>query len=247
MGLGDELAAINNEIKKTEGWRIYKKIENLQVSKYVFDRNHDELYQTINLFMTDWEKALQSFKASQEKGAKIFLNEISRLLLNYLSSAKTLIDHTRKLYQEEYKNLSFSKVYQNKINETFAESPLAKFIQDLRNYSLHRSIPISGFSYDIVSTNKDSEKVYLVKKNLLEWNGWTTKAKEFLDTSNEEIILLQLINKYTKKIKEFHEWFHNKQKEIHKKEFDELYALNERYKFTYNQLMQKINKQLPKQ
>lgn len=246
MGLNAELAANEDKIKKTEGWRIRNKMKDLDVSKYVFEKNHEELYQTINLFKSDYAMAMKTIKASQGKGLNPFLYELSRLLHNYLASGKTLIDHSRKLYQEEYENLAFSEVYKNKIEETFSKSPMAKFIQDLRNYSLHRAIPISGASYDISSSSNGLEEVLLVKKRLLEWNGWTKKSKEYLDTCKEDIDLVQLINEYTKKIKEFQEWFHSKQMEIHKKDFDELRLLQQRSKYLYDKRKKNIIKQIEK-
>ncbi|QHJ97777.1 hypothetical protein QM004_11820 [Bacillus subtilis] len=240
MGFGDEIAANTEKIKKTEGWRIYKKIEALHVSKYVFEKNHEELFQAIKLFLTDNYKIMNT----QEKGLNPFLYEISRLLHNYLSSAKTLIDHTRKIYQEEYENTPFSKVYQNKIKETFTESPLAKFIQDLRNYSLHRNIPISGASIDFL--NKEGKEVFLVKKNLLDWNGWTNKSKKYIETCKDDIDMIHLINDYTKKVKEFQEWFVIKQKEIHKEELDELIALERKGKQIKEKLIKKLEERFPK-
>ncbi|MGG0053093.1 hypothetical protein [Bacillus atrophaeus] len=248
MGIGDELAVNKDKIKKSEGLRINKKMKDLDVSKYVFEKNHEELCKTINLFKSDYEKAIKTIKISQGKGLNPFLYELSRLLHNYLASGKTLIDHSRKLFQQEYehKHLAFSKVYQNKLKETFAESPLAKFIQDLRNYSLHRSIPISGASYDIASSNRGLTEVFLVKKSLLEWDGWTKKAKEYIDTCKKDIDLIQLVNEYTKKTKEFQEWFRSKQMEIHKKDFDELRTLQQKSKYIYDKRMKNIVKEIEK-
>ncbi|MFT0803255.1 hypothetical protein VSK91_19640 [Bacillus swezeyi] len=244
MGKGDELAVNEDKIKKSEGFRIHKKMKDLDVSKYVFEKNHEELCKTIDLFKSDYNKAIKRIKISQGKGLNPFLYEISRLLHNYLASGKTLIDHSRKIFQDEYehKHLAFSEVYQNKIKEIFVESPLAKFIQDIRNYSVHRSIPISGASYEIASSNRGLTEVFLVKKNLLEWDRWTKKAKEYLNACEEEIDLVQLINEYTEKVKAFQEWFRSKQMEIHKKDFDEIRALEQENTKRIEAIFKRIDK-----
>ncbi|CAF1916711.1 hypothetical protein [Bacillus subtilis] len=245
MSLSKELAAIKDKMKDTEGLRVYKKMQALRASKYVFEKNHDELFRAINLAMTDYEMVKKSLNIKKgEKGFNSFLYEIGRLLHNYLSSAKTLIDHTRKLYQDEYKKLTFAVEYEKKINEAFTESPLARFIQDLRNYSLHREIPISGVAYSVLSDDKGLKEVYLEKKSLLEWDGWTKKSKEYLKKCKNNIDIKQLIIEYTKLIKEFQEWFLKKHKDIHRKDLDELYSLNQKGKHTYQKLIKKIEKQI---
>ncbi|MEC2307650.1 hypothetical protein [Bacillus atrophaeus] len=245
MSLSEELSAINDKIKDTEGLRVYKKIQALHSSKYVFEKNHEDLFQTINLAMVDYEMVKKSLKIRNgEKGFNSFLYEIGRLLHNYLSSAKTLIDHTRKLFQDEYKKSTFAEEYEKKIKEAFTESPLARFIQDLRNYSLHREIPISGVSYDIASDDKGLKEIYLVKKSLLEWDGWTKKSKEYLKKCKKNIDLNQLIIEYTKQIKEFQEWFQKKQKDIHREDLDELYSLNQKGKYIHQKLIKKIEEQI---
>jgi len=64
----------------------------------------------------------------------MFQLEIVCLLHNYLASAKTLIDHTRILVEELYKNTDFWAEYEARKKETFIDSPLAQFVQNLRNY-----------------------------------------------------------------------------------------------------------------
>ncbi|MCG3227894.1 hypothetical protein [Bacillus subtilis] len=78
----------------------------------------------------------------------------------------------------------------------------------------------------------------------MEWDGWTKKSKEYLKKCKNNIDIKQLIIEYTKLIKEFQEWFLKKQKDIHRKDLDELYSLNQKGKHTYQKLIKKIEKQI---
>src|SRR4051812_13968222 len=74
-----------------------------------------------------------------------FLAETDRLLHNFLAGAASLRDHTRRLWtkyppKDEYLTTEFTL----RINETFATSPLARFVQELRNLTVHRSLPVVG-------------------------------------------------------------------------------------------------------
>src|SRR5687768_1473513 len=64
---------------------------------------------------------------------------VLRQFHNYLASAKTLVDHTRRLVEDVYKNTEFLEEYEVKKREQFAGKPLINFVQKLRNYTLHRT------------------------------------------------------------------------------------------------------------
>lgn len=70
-----------------------------------------------------------------------YYGEVIRHFHNFLASAGTLADHVKALVGRLYSGQPFESEYQRKISEIFGSSGLAAFVQDLRNYMLHRRLP----------------------------------------------------------------------------------------------------------
>jgi hypothetical protein len=151
------------------------------------------------------------------------INETLRLLHNYLASAKSLVDQTRVVIRTWYKETEFLKEYEAQIISRFGNNPMTGFIEDLRNFNLHYSIPVTNATFSIQidkETGLDTfnHSFVLVKSSLLEWSGWTEKGKTFLSASNDEIEIGSLVDGYYEQILDFHSWLVNKLQEIHKED-----------------------------
>lgn len=234
--LGLEIQEIQKKVFATEGYRIQKKMVIFGVSIYTFQRNNEELVRLLKLYETDYDMAMRISSIDNRKEFDTFLSEITRLLHNYLASAKTLIDHTRKLFQDEYKGTEFEAEYNAKINDTFTNSMVSKFIQDLRNYSLHRQLPIAGATISFSMATGNSQSIHMSKEGLMDWENWTSKSKDYLKEQGERISLLQLISEYTKIVNEFQNWFKKRQYEIHNDSMKELEALQREYEIAYKKI-----------
>ncbi len=215
------------------------RLRNFNVSIYTFQRNNEEIVKLLDLYETNTDMALHIFKVDNREEFEIFLREITRLLHNYLAAAKTLIDHTRKLCQDEYKGTEFEAEYNEKINELFVNSPISKFIQDLRNYSLHRNLPITGATLSFNRDSGMSHSINLTKKSLMDWDNWTRKSLDYLSKQDDQIGLPQMIKEYTSLVMEFQEWFQEKQYEYHSDSIAELEDLQEEYRELYEEVRRK--------
>ena len=79
-----------------------------------------------------------------------------------------------------------------------------------------------------------SHSITLDAKSLKEWDKWTSKAKEFLESIEEDhIILKQVVDGYATQVTEFYSWFGDKQKEIHSKDIEELHRLKAKQRELY--------------
>ena len=151
-----------------------------------------------------------------------------RLVHNYLAAAKTLIDVTRKLINDWYRKTDFIIEYKEQIKARFTDNKLAGFIEDLRNYALHYSLPITSlritFNNDPLP-NEQTERVtfYFEKATLQQWKNWS-KGKEYLRIANDEIVIEEFVDKYYQEVLSFHGWMHKRLEEKHK---DDLRWLNE--------------------
>lgn len=231
--IGLEIRKLKEKMRATEGWRIRHKLEIFSISIYTFQKNNEELIKLLNLYETDTNLAFKLLSVDNREAFVAFSSEVTRLLHNYLASAMTLVDHTRKLFQDEYKGTEFEKEYDDKKDQSFVQSPISSFIKDLRNYSLHRMLPITGatLNYD---DSEMSHSIFMPKDELIDWKGWKSKSKEYLNIQGEEIELLQLINEYTKIVFEFQAWFQKKQYEIHSDSIKELEKLEQEYSVKIN-------------
>jgi hypothetical protein len=83
---------------------------------------------------------------SEDNRAKLasFIDEVTRLLHNFLAGAKSLVDHTRVFTDDMYEGHAFKKVYQDKVDRDLKHSPIVCFVQNLRNYVLHKQLPIAS-------------------------------------------------------------------------------------------------------
>lgn len=150
-----------------------------------------------------------------------FLREIVRMIHNFVASAKSLIDHTRRIYNKQYKKSNSMPDYEMVINETFAKDPLSSFLGDLRRYCQHYKAPnIELEAFFKTMEHEPSFAFYLRKDDLLTFKDWTSPSKKFLNQIENEVDFLEVAGLYRDKVLKFHTWFNNKRKEIHTEEIE---------------------------
>lgn len=152
--------------------------------------------------------------------------EVMRLFHNLLAAAKSLIDHTRVFVDYYYHNTLLMQAYRQKVQADFADDPLMRFIQDLRNYMLHRGLPGGSMSLSMtkdIETNAQEMKstVGIDKKAIEKWDRWTKPSRQFLASADDEIKISQIARAYGERVVEFAEWFDTK---LHKHHEDDIAA-----------------------
>jgi len=161
-----------------------------------------------------------------------FLGEAARLLHNFLAAAATLRDHTRRLRQQHpLSNKSLSDEYDSRARTTFAESPLSNFIQDLRNYTLHRRLPfVQGSLTRHLPTEAMTATASLRKEELQTWSGWNARARSYLEAAEDQMDLLEVVELYSSAVDGFNVWFASVWRSWHVSPFVELEALEDELK-----------------
>ncbi len=220
----DRLEELRNNIESSIGFRIQAELELLLTNFYVFDMNYQQ-----------WKKYLSPLKETknllnlwdQKNRAKFTrtLNEITRLLLNLLASAKSLVSITRNSVPVWYQNTDFAEEYKVK-KDALAQDVECRFIEDLRNYSQHYQLPFARGTMQFNSESEIVGKFVLSKVMLQTWKGWA-KGKAYLLTSEDDIDLEVLIDSYYNKILDFHKWIFNRIQEIN---YNELKMVDEKQK-----------------
>lgn len=132
--------------------------------------------------------------------------EVFRLFHNFLSSVKTLIDHTRNLVNEEFVTKAHRSEYEASIRQEFASDPLARFMQDFRNYVLHHAVPKIELTQHFFPEPRHIE-LNIDATAMLASPRWTVAARSYLEEHQPKLRILHLLDSYETKAKTFHEHF----------------------------------------
>lgn len=149
--------------------------------------------------------------ANREAGNQAH-RELSRHLHNFVSAAKTLVDHTRVFVEEHYANTNVMKAYQKSVETTFLNDGNAKFVHDLRNYMLHKGPPKTSMYFSYTNHKKDDHiqgeaetGIRFETKTLLEWSKWTAPAKKYIENSGKHISVHDCTESYLVTVTNFHD------------------------------------------
>lgn len=206
-------------VRNSEAYKVQLRIETLSINYYVFEANYKEIEKLLS-----YAQSMDSFTHIwiQDKLPEMLriIAELGRLFHNFVASAKTLIDHTRALINDWYKNTKFLQIYQTEVKNRFNKNDLSGFIQDLRNYTLHYRLPLSmaRMQYKRKTENDEIEftqKFVLQKNRLMQWKRWEDRARSYLKSAPDEIEIDSLTSIYYEEVRSFNEWLKGKLREMH--------------------------------
>ncbi len=138
--LGKELDRLETEHRASEGNQVMVRISAFQNSYRVFIGNHRELKRFL-AYIAEPTVAAPLWEETHRERLDQARWEVLRLFHNYVASALSLVDVTRRFMNKNYAGTVFFNEYQVRISNTFDEAPLHRFVQGLRVYTLHRRLP----------------------------------------------------------------------------------------------------------
>ena len=208
-----------------------------QVSFRIFEGNATELENVLSILEN--RQSLTRFNVSNrnEQGRQQIF-ELNRFFHNYLASAKTLIDHTRVFINENYAGLHIQQEYQTEIDRNFKDDELCRFIQDLRNYIIHRGIPDNHLKSVLHQESNEVSSVFnLDVTKLLEWGHWTSLSRSFLEKKekNQVLSISSIITPYSNKISVLYEWLDNLLTGFHAEDIAEYEQLQREFELLKSQ------------
>jgi len=191
----------------SEGIQLYNRILSSQLSYYTFEMNYIELHQFIELhYKLRSERKLGDFY--NRKPLHDYLAELTRLLHNFLASAKSLVDHTRNFIRNSYGNRGeLVAEYDKEVKLRLSNNPVCKFTQELRVFFTHISMPF--VSSVIGASNATGRDLYTLKLNIDKMGKserWSAKAREYIQNSGPDIDLETYVDEYYQVIHQFYEW-----------------------------------------
>jgi hypothetical protein len=198
---------------ESPAWELNQRLMLFELSLELFKRNYAQLRDKIDAHLpTD---AIGFVKAVRNHGQiREDQIEITRLLHNFVAAVKSLVDHTRRLYDKLYKPARLMPDYPDEIKKRFAKNALAQFVEGLRNYCMHYQLPPIRSKFGMDIEKGLSSAVCLTRDELLKWDRWD-KGKAFLEACPPDVPFAGIMAEYHQEVTEFYDWFVNQQRAVH--------------------------------
>lgn len=131
----------------------------------------------------------------------------NRLLLNYLSSIRTFLDHSEAFLKRKYADNSIYVAGYQKMTSVFFDNSFAyRFFYKLRNFAQHVGLPIDQVEFSSkYSPNRQingSLKITFNRDELLSSYKEWGKVKTDLQSMNEEFEVMPLVSEMSHNIRE---------------------------------------------
>lgn len=196
---------LQDEIRDHPGMQALNRIRRMERSRKVLVVNGRELRKALE-YMADPARSFHLWDVNRRGELQELQDEISRFLHNFLASAKTLVDHTRRVLEDAYKGTPLWADYTAEVMQHFAEgSPV--FVQDLRNYTLHRNLAEQFARLTYTAEAEDFETgISLSRDDLLRWENWRAPARAWLEQQPESIDFLVPLTEYEEAVIALHSW-----------------------------------------
>lgn len=186
---------------------LFRKITDSAGSSYL-NRAHQRSF-SLNVFqmnVVEFTEAAQRVK-DPDQGMALMIEknrevgrqadrELNRHVHNFVSSALTLVDHTRVFMMKHYAGTELMVAYERQVVTTFAQSPVAQFVQVLRNYMMHRGLPSSSMFMKFTTSlgavdgsGTEETGVHYDTVSLLDWKDWKPVARTYLEQAGEHLDL----------------------------------------------------------
>jgi hypothetical protein len=225
--LGRELQEMDREIEASEGYRLYARMSLLEKSYFIFDTN----YLNLRHVLEEFEQPMVFLKLWEERTRDrfdLFIDDVIRLFHNHLAGATTLLDHVDTLRDGLYGDAGFSDEYQARWEKQVGESGLIRFVEDLLVYMLHKGLPfaLAELNFGRIGSGVEVNSAIRLDVNMLkEWEHWSERGREYLDTLEGKVKLDDIIKEYTAIVSGFYQWFVLRQSELHREVLKELEEL----------------------
>jgi hypothetical protein len=218
---------LKEAIENSSGLRAHADIEEINRSFLVFVLNANDLIAHLKQFVNNPAVSLAVMSEGGDDAAKRYQLELARQVHNFVSSIKSLIEHTRRIIRRMYEPTRKIRVEYESRGAAFADNPRSRLLQQLREYVLHRELAPTFGSLQLVPSTTFAATWRLDPERLREWKGWDPDVKSYLRTKDLELDLLELVEEYVQAVLDLHVWLYNAQLVEHQADIDATNALVE--------------------
>ncbi len=231
------ILTLHEKRETLKGTKIIRLLKHLAVTHYSFRVNYNELSKLINIFEKDDEII---YLKNREKIDRL-LYEFSRLLLNYISSVSTFVDHVRRV-RHKLNNDKIDRQFKKELDNISKDENII-FLKDLRNYTIHEKLPEVAANFTLknqVNGQNNNQELGIVKEAILESTYWTRGSKDFLSKQAKMIPIKKILNSHYQVFNDFQEKFYKLVTEEYKNEIQDLIEVE-------RQMNKWMNKKQPKE
>jgi len=214
MNSGKTIIELHDELKSMKEFVLLEQIRHFNSSIEVFKGNYYQLREYVE-FHNNPIKSRELFSVNNREVLFAFQQEIIRLLHNYVASAFSLIDHSRRHYEKLYSNKPEFPEYLIEVKRKFKDVPVANFTKELRQFIQHYDLPAIVSTTKYIASPPSLTQTLLMKKADLIRFDWNSKSLEYLNSNEDDIDLIVLIDSYFRIVEEFYVWFKKAQEKIH--------------------------------
>jgi hypothetical protein len=205
---------------------VYFTVQMMQINYMLFRRNYEELIRLQKQFNTPINFQQLAFQTNKgQEIAQDTILEFTRLLHNFLASSNMLIDVTRRWVEQQFKETLFLKTYKDEIIKRFTNNVQAQFLKDLRNFTLHRTLPLAIPELRMQEVDehhlKSSLGIVLLKDYLLEWDNWSELGRMQIQMAIDgELDIQAIIDQHYYNETKFMQWLFWQVRGIYNTEVD---------------------------
>ncbi len=237
---GKRIVELMAQLQSMPEYGLLLKVKAFDRSLYVFEINFKEL-ELLLFTHSNVEETIQFEIEGKKASTKDYLDEVNRLLHNFLASVASLSDHARVLFVDVYKDRALAE-YEEEIKRRFAKNPLAEFMRGLRHYYLHVRLP-SVSSVRHMTPESSEVTTQLTIDELKKFHKWSRLAKKYMSSQTRTLLALDVVQneyisrqtktvnvlnavqEYYNMVRDFYMWVDPRQKEIHSKEIAKVAAI----------------------
>lgn len=224
----EEFKKLIEEIEHSPGQKVIEEVDGLKRGLRMVKRNKDELIKVLQVLKQPGITP-KLWSLSRRDALHTLMEEVGRLLHNFLSSAFSLVDYMRSHRKHLYLNSEFNQEIEAEIQKRFINDDDHLIAQGLRNYIIHIGFPPVGATLHYADGDKDFNSDFNISiESLLKWDEWSGKQKQALARIGDTVEILLFAERYFKKVESFYLWLWSRQEGIHKKEIDDANQLRER-------------------
>lgn len=195
------------------------RVNQFRSSRILFQRNFEELVTFLD-YLCAPQVAFSYSPVEQKWLWYAGMQEVVRLLHNFVAAALSLVDHTRVLYRQLYEPSGHLSEYESKVATEFAQDSLTQFVIKLRQMAQHYRLPslenhteVCGIKNGIAGEVRI--QLRLTTEDLRQFDSWNAPATKFLETAGAHIDLRTVVAAYHDHVVAFYEWFEQRQRDIH--------------------------------
>lgn len=190
---------------------IIKEIEELnsinKLQSFVIE-NDSQIVSYLRQSSRDLLQNSQSWNSVKKDDIENVFYATNRLLLNYLTSVKTFLDHSETKLNRKFGKGSEELICFKNVTSFFYDNSFAyRFFYKLRNYAQHIGLPLTNVGFKIeynreINLMEGSLRAYFKSSDLLEkYDSWSI-VKDDLKNGKSEINLTTILFEMTQNIKE---------------------------------------------